>query len=99
MPTFLFTDIAEHTPLWEAHPEEMSVAVADCEQLLETAISSAGGQVVKRDGDAVMAVFEEPSDAVAAVHAAQAELAVAPLAPHRSTTSSYGSPSGWRRTP
>ena len=76
MPTFLFTDIAEHTPLWEAHPEEMSVAVADCEQLLETAISNAGGQVVKRDGDAVMAVFEEPSDAVAAVRAAQAELAV-----------------------
>jgi predicted ATPase/class 3 adenylate cyclase len=76
MLTFLFTDIEGHTELWEMHPEGMSVALADCERLLESAISTAGGSVVKREGDAVMAVFEDPAAAVAAAQSAQRELAV-----------------------
>ncbi|MET1003119.1 MAG: adenylate/guanylate cyclase domain-containing protein, partial [Acidimicrobiia bacterium] len=75
MHTFLFTDIAGHTELWEENPAAMSSALADCERLLETAVSASGGRVVKREGDAVMAVFEDPSAAVAAAAAAQSELA------------------------
>ena len=53
----------------------MSSALADCEQLLETAVTASGGRVVKREGDAVMAVFEDPSAAVTAAASAQSELA------------------------
>ncbi len=75
MHTFLFTDIAGHTALWEEDPAGMSSALADCERLLETAVSASGGRVVKREGDAVMAVFEDPRAAVAAAASAQSELA------------------------
>jgi class 3 adenylate cyclase len=72
--TFLFTDIAGHTPLWDAHPAEMSTAVADYEQIVDQAVVSRRGRVVKHDGDGVMAVFRDTASAVDAACAALAEL-------------------------
>lgn len=69
--TFLFTDLAESTRLWEADPSRMAEAVAAHHALLAEVVTHHEGLVVKTTGDGVMAVFEEPSNAVRAAVAAQ----------------------------
>jgi predicted ATPase/class 3 adenylate cyclase len=73
-PTFLFTDVEGSTRLWERYPEAMRSALARHDVLLTTAIGSANGVVVKATGDGMMAVFEVPTDALAAGIAAQRAL-------------------------
>ncbi len=58
--TFLFTDIEGSTALWEAHPEQMRVALARHDGLVRDAIQATGG-------DGVAVAF---SNAAAAVRAA-----------------------------
>jgi predicted ATPase/class 3 adenylate cyclase len=65
--TFLLTDIAGSTRLWEEHGEVMGAALAIHDELLRSAITSNGGVVVKTTGDGMLAVFD---DTVAAVTAA-----------------------------
>ncbi|MBL9187829.1 MAG: HDOD domain-containing protein [Opitutaceae bacterium] len=64
--TFVFTDIAGSTALWEQEPERMRPALQRHDQLLSAAIAGHGGQVFKTMGDAFFATFERPADAVAA---------------------------------
>ncbi len=73
--TFLFTDIEGSTPLWEHEPDKMRVALERHNVLLRSAIEASGGQVFKTIGDAFLAAFAVPSQAVAAALAAQRDLA------------------------
>ncbi len=72
--TFLLTDIAGSTKLWEQQPEAMQMALAHHDTLLRDRIATHGGMVVKGMGDGIHAVFTRPSDAVAASVAAQRAL-------------------------
>src|SRR6266566_685907 len=72
--TFLFTDIEGSTRLWEAHPEAMEAALARHDAILDDAIAVHDGQVVKRTGDGVHAVFATAEDGVRAAIDAQRAL-------------------------
>lgn len=65
--TFLFTDIAGSTRLWQEHPEAMGAALATHDRVIGEAVAVCGGRVFKHTGDGVAAVFDDP---VAAVEAA-----------------------------
>jgi predicted ATPase/class 3 adenylate cyclase len=75
--TFLFTDIAGSTQLWEQHPAGMPAALARHNTLLRQAIETHGGYVFKTVGDAFCAVFATAPDALAAALAIQRALAAA----------------------
>jgi len=72
--TFLFTDIEGSTPLWDAHPAEMEVALARHDDLLRRAIESHGGYVFATGGDGFAVAFATAGDAVAAAVEAQRAL-------------------------
>jgi predicted ATPase/class 3 adenylate cyclase len=69
--TFLFTDIEGSTKLWENHPEEMRVALAQHDMLLRQVIEANGGTVFKTVGDAFCAAFDAAPSALAAAVEAQ----------------------------
>ena len=69
--TFLFTDLENSTPLWENYPVEMRQASARHDALIRATIEQHNGRVVKTTGDGFHAMFESPSDAVAAALASQ----------------------------
>ncbi len=62
--TFLFTDIAGSTRLWENNPEKMRPALELHDDILDRAIRGNNGYVFKTVGDAFLAAFQVPSDAV-----------------------------------
>lgn len=70
----LFTDIVDSTLLWETNPTAMQAALARHDHLLQSAIDSAGGAVVKGLGDGFIAAFSEPSLAVRAALTAQRQI-------------------------
>jgi class 3 adenylate cyclase len=72
--TFLFTDIAGSSRLWEQHPDEMPVALARHDSILRASISAQGGSVFKTVGDAFCAVFDDPRAALLATLDAQRAL-------------------------
>ena len=72
--TFLFTDIEGSTQLWEQHPEEMRLALAQHDGVLSDAIASNHGHIIKTTGDGVHAVFEKAIDAVHATLETQRRL-------------------------
>ena len=72
--TFLFSDVERHTELWELDADAMATALAGHEAMIRDAVVTAAGRVVKSEGDAVMAVFDDPSAAVEAARRAQIEL-------------------------
>jgi predicted ATPase/class 3 adenylate cyclase/DNA-binding XRE family transcriptional regulator len=72
--TFLFTDIAGSTKLWEQHPQAMPSALARHDALLRQTITAHGGGVFKTVGDAVCAAFARAPDALTAALAAQRAL-------------------------
>jgi predicted ATPase/class 3 adenylate cyclase/tetratricopeptide (TPR) repeat protein len=69
--TFLFTDLEDSTRLWEQFPDAMRTSLAQHDQLLHTAVESHQGRVVKTTGDGLHAVFDSPSEALAAALAGQ----------------------------
>src|SRR5262245_1844483 len=69
--TFLFTDIASSTQLWEQHNGAMSTALARHDTLLREAVETHNGVIFKTVGDAGHMVFSSPFDALAAAVAAQ----------------------------
>jgi predicted ATPase/class 3 adenylate cyclase len=73
--TFLFTDLAGSTRLWEQAPLAMQGALARHDGILRAAVEAASGRVVKSTGDGMMAVFSSAGDAVAASLSAQRSLA------------------------
>src|SRR5829696_7033520 len=69
--TFLFTDLEGSTRLWREHPEAMRGALARHDELVQQAVVTADGLVVKTTGDGFHAVFRDPGCAVDAAVAAQ----------------------------
>ena len=78
MQTFLFTDIADSSRLWQQYPQEMSRALADHDRILKRVIERYNGRIVKSTGDGVHAAFERIADACWAAVAAQQELSAHP---------------------
>jgi predicted ATPase/class 3 adenylate cyclase len=77
--TFLFTDIEGSTQLERAvGASTWATVVAEHERLLRGAIETAGGAVVKTEGDAVFAAFADPGRAIEAIAEAQRAIAAAP---------------------
>jgi predicted ATPase/class 3 adenylate cyclase len=72
--TFLFTDIEGSTRLWETQPQAMRAAQARHDAILRAAIESNAGYVFRVVGDAIGAVFTNPSAGLAAAAAAQRAL-------------------------
>ncbi|MCW3030748.1 MAG: regulatory protein LuxR, partial [Solirubrobacterales bacterium] len=75
--TFLLTDIEQSTRNWEAHAEEMALAVPAHYSLLADAVGRHGGvrPVEQGEGDSVVAAFSRASDALAAALDAQRAIA------------------------
>jgi predicted ATPase/class 3 adenylate cyclase len=76
--TFLFTDIAGSTRLWESNPGAISVALARHDAILREIVSEHRGRVFKTVGDAFCVAFEAPADAFPAAVAAQRALVAEP---------------------
>jgi len=76
--TFLFTDLEGSTRLWERFPQAMKRALERHDSILRSAVTAAGGQVVKTTGDGLMAVFASAAEAVRACLAAQRGLVEEP---------------------
>ena len=78
--TFLFTDVAGSTALWEQAPRTMGPAMARHDELVEAAVRDHSGMVVRPrgEGDSRFAVFTQASAAVAAAVAIQRALAGEP---------------------
>lgn len=72
--TFLFTDIAGSTRLWENHPDEMKTDLARHDALLRSKIEAGGGYVFKTIGDAFCAAFSTAAEALSAALEAQISL-------------------------
>jgi predicted ATPase len=72
--TFLFTDLAGSTRLWEQHPGAMKAALARHDVLLREAIEGRGGHIVKTTGDGFLGVFTTALEAVDAAADAQRAL-------------------------
>jgi len=75
--TFLFMDIEGSATLWEQYPDAMQVALARHDGLLQHAIESSDGSIVKSTGDGVYAAFATAADALAACLAIQRVLQTA----------------------
>jgi class 3 adenylate cyclase len=73
--TLMFTDLRDSTRLYRQIGDASAFGrVREHFQLLEDAIADEGGSIVKTMGDAVMATFRHPIDALRAVWKAQAEI-------------------------
>ena len=72
--TFMFTDLAASTRLWEQLPDSMGDAVQRHFDILGAAVDGHGGKVVKMTGDGLLAVFPSPAEAVKAGLVAQQAL-------------------------
>ena len=75
--TFLLTDIAGSTHLWETAPELMTEVIARHYELLHGAVMRNNGAlpVEQGEGDSIVAAFRNGSDAIAAALGAQQALA------------------------
>lgn len=74
--TFLFTDVEGSTQLWEQHPEQMRIAMARHDELIELAVRQCAGQIVRPrgEGDSRFAVFPRATDALQAAITIQRDL-------------------------
>jgi len=74
--TLMFTDLRDSTRLYRQIGDASAFGrVREHFQILEKEIAAAGGSIVKTMGDAVMATFRHPIDAVKAVWKAQSKIA------------------------
>ena len=76
--TFLFTDVAGSTRLWQEHPTEMDAALARHDEIMRATIGAHRGYIFSTAGDAFAASFARPGDAVDAAVEAQQGLAAEP---------------------
>ena len=74
MLTFVFTDLASSTRLWETFPDAMKDVTKRHDAILRDAVVRSDGRVVKITGDGVMAVFSSAADGVKACLEAQRAL-------------------------
>jgi adenylate cyclase len=82
--TIMFTDLVDFSS-WalEAGDADALELLRQVDRTLEASITSHEGRVVKRLGDGMMAVFEQPQDAVDAAHEARTTLAQVNVRGHR----------------
>jgi class 3 adenylate cyclase len=74
--TLMFTDLRDSTRMYRLIGDASAFGrVREHFQILEKEIASAGGSIVKTMGDAVMATFRHPVDALKAVWTAQSKIA------------------------
>ena len=71
---FLFTDLESSTRLWERHPEAMKKALERHDSILQSAVETTNGRVIKTTGDGLHAVFFSGLEGVQACIAAQSQL-------------------------
>ena len=64
--TFLFTDLAVSTRLWDVEPDAMRDALARHDEILRDAVETHDGVVVKGRGDGIHAAFATAEAAVRA---------------------------------
>ena len=76
--TFLVTELVGSAEMWEANPTAMTEAVARHDEILESAITSAGGRIFKGTGDGVLAAMPNVDAAVSVAIAAQRQLTAEP---------------------
>lgn len=74
---FLMTDIVGSTRLWEDHGERMAAALVRHDELVESAVTRAGGRVIKSkgEGDSTFSVFPTVAAAVEAAISVNIDLA------------------------
>lgn len=75
--SFLFTDIEGSTRLWEQHTEAMRASLLRHDAITAAALAAHQGRLIKRMGDGLHAVFDQPAQAVAAMLAMQRGLQAA----------------------
>ncbi|HUR49848.1 MAG TPA: adenylate/guanylate cyclase domain-containing protein [Acidimicrobiales bacterium] len=78
--TFLLADVQDSTRLWEEAPEQMAVALARHDEIIQAAVSRFGGEhkSARGEGDSHFAVFASPRSAVECAVAIQRGLASEP---------------------
>jgi len=66
--TFLLTDVARSTAMWDADPESARGAIGRHDQIIGEAVSGCGGRLLKArgEGDSHFAVFDQAQSGVAA---------------------------------
>lgn len=71
--TFLLSDVEGSTRLWEEHPEEMRAAMARHDALIDAGVTQNHGALIRPrgEGDSRFAVFQRPTEAVAAASTIQ----------------------------
>ena len=69
--TFLTTNVADSTPLWNRYPLQMPRVLARHDGLLTEFVEASHGSVVSSSGGAILAVFEGAGAAVTAAAGAQ----------------------------
>jgi class 3 adenylate cyclase len=75
--TFFFTDLENSTECWERFPEEMKRFLIRHFDEMATIVEAHGGRIFKTVGDACLAAFECPVEAVRAAFEAQRMLSTA----------------------
>lgn len=76
--TFLFTDVVGSSTKWDMAGHAMEPAMRRHDEIIEKAIASQSGEVVKKTGDGFMAVFANPIGAVSAAVESQRTLGAVP---------------------
>jgi class 3 adenylate cyclase len=74
--TFMFTDIADSTMLWDTCPAAMHHALRHHDEILTDVVAKAFGRIFSTAGDGIAAVFATATDAVAAAVEAQRRFGV-----------------------
>ncbi len=72
----VYTDLERSTTLWEEHPDEMTMVLREHLDVIERAVVDNGGRVFQWTGDGLVALFDQPEDAILATATAQRELAL-----------------------
>ena len=76
--SFLFTDVVGSSPLWDAHPRAMAVALRAHDDVVRRAVEEHGGVVFSTAGDSFAAAFRTAGEAVGAAVALQQRLLEVP---------------------
>ena len=79
--TFLLSDIADSTTLWESHPARMDAALRTHDRILRAAVEHHNGIVVKHTGDGICAAFDRATRAAYAALESHLSLDAEPWPP------------------
>ncbi len=77
----LMTDIYRSSSLWERYPDEFSRALESHNQIVEEAVDSNSGEIMKNLGDGYIALFNSAHDCVGAMIALKKEIKELPPLP------------------